>query len=276
MRAGFRLPGALLVDRPWATPGAPSRCSVTVAYRTNISIRDRSGAIFAVVAVHVLLALALLNLSGRMDLSNGESVMRVFNLAPPPPPPPPPQPQHKASPKPKKNKGASAPLSIKSEASPVMAPKPKIEIPPVPQIAASERPSSGTEATQGASTLEGPGTGAGGSGTGTGSGTSGAGSGGGDNGVSQAPRLITPVLTGKDFPNALLSSWPKGGTVFVRLRVDEHGLVSECAVDHGSGLASIDLEICALAHARLRFSPALNRSGRAVAGWFGYAQRAPR
>ena len=27
---------------------------------------------------------------------------------------------------------------------------------------------------------------------------------------------------------------------------------------------------------RLRFRPALNRSGQAVAGWFGYAQRAPR
>ena len=31
-----------------------------------------------------------------------------------------------------------------------------------------------------------------------------------------------------------------------------------------------------LAHDRLRFRPALNRSGQAVAGWFGYAQPAPR
>jgi protein TonB len=47
-------------------------------------------------------------------------------------------------------------------------------------------------------------------------------------------------------------------------------------VDRGTGIASIDAVMCNFAHERLRFRPALNRSGQAVAGWFGYAQPAPR
>jgi protein TonB len=62
----------------------------------------------------------------------------------------------------------------------------------------------------------------------------------------------------------------------MRLRVDPRGYVSECAVDRGTGVPAIDSTVCNLAHDRLRFRPALNRNGQAVAGWFGYAQRAPR
>jgi len=150
-------------------------------------------------------------------------------------------------------------------------------VPPTPQIAATETPRQGTAPTQGASNVAGPGTGSGGSGNGTGSGAGGAGpGGGGDNGVAEPPHLATPVLTGRDFPRETLQRWPRGAQVFLRLRVDAKGLVSECIVDRGTGVAAIDSQICALVHQRLRFRPALNRSGQAVAGWFGYAQRAPR
>jgi len=44
----------------------------------------------------------------------------------------------------------------------------------------------------------------------------------------------------------------------------------------GTGNPAIDNAMCNIAHDRLRFRPALNRSGQAVAGWFGYAQRPPR
>jgi protein TonB len=84
------------------------------------------------------------------------------------------------------------------------------------------------------------------------------------------------VLRGGDFPPGLLDSWPRGATVFLRLRVDMRGFVSECAVDRGTGVAVIDSTMCNLVHERLRFRPALNRRGQAVAGWFGYAQPAPR
>jgi protein TonB len=94
--------------------------------------------------------------------------------------------------------------------------------------------------------------------------------------VAEPPHLATPVLTGRDFPRDLLQQWPRGATVFMRLRVDARGYVSECTVDRGTGVAAIDSVVCNLAHDRLRFRPALDRSGQPVAGWFGYAQRAPR
>jgi protein TonB len=245
-------------------------------YRSDLKARDKGGAIAAVIAIHAGLLLAFLHLSGKVDLADPQSALRVFNLSQPPPPPPPP-PRQKQQPKPKEKEGGAAPKNVKSEATPVAAPKPKIVVPPVPQIAAAEIPRKGTAPTQGASDLRGPGTGAGGAGTGTGSGAGGNGpGGGGDNGVAEPPRLATPVLTGRDFPRELLDRWPRGATVFLRLRVDPRGLVGECMVDRGTGVPAIDSTMCNLAHERLRFRPALNRSGQAVAGWFGYAQPAPR
>ena len=245
-------------------------------YRADLNRRDKGGAIIAVVAVHAALLLALLNISGKMPLPAPESVLRVLDITPSKPPEPPP-PQQRQQPKPKEKEGGSAPKNIRSEATPVVAPKPKVATPPVQQIAAAETPRQGAAPTQGASDVRGPGTGAGGVGTGTGSGAGGSGpGGGGDNGVVEPPHLVTPVLRGRDFPRELLDQWPRGATVFLRLRVDMRGYVSECALDRGTGIAAIDSTMCNLAHDRLRFRPALNRRGQAVAGWFGYAQPAPR
>jgi protein TonB len=248
-----------------------------VAYRSDISPRARGGAIAAVAAIHAALLLALLNLSGKLSVGDTQSVLRVFDVNQPPPPTPPPPPQQREQAKPKQKEGGSAPKNIKSEATPVAAPKPRIETPPVQQIAASETPRQGTAPTQGASDVRGPGTGAGGAGSGTGSGAGGTGTGGGgDNGVAEPPHLATPVLRGRDFPPDMLDEWPRRATIFLRLRVDARGYVGECMVDRGTGVPAIDAGICNLAHERLRFRPALNRSGQAVAGWFGYAQPAPR
>jgi protein TonB len=244
-------------------------------YRSDLRNRDKGGAIAAVIAIHVGLLLAFLHLSGKMNLADPQSALSVFNLTNPPPPPPPPQQQ--ARPKPKDKEGGSAPRNIKSEATEVKAPKPIVK-PQIPNpVVAAETPRKGADATQGASNVAGPGTGAGGTGNGTGSGAGGNGNGGGgDNGVANPPRLVTPVLTGRDFPRDAIDRWPRGATVFLRLRVDARGYVSECTVDRGTGLGAIDGAMCNLAHDRLRFRPALNRSGQAVAGWFGYAQPAPR
>ena len=247
-----------------------------VAYRSDLNPRDKSGAIIAVIAVHAALLFALLHMSGKIDLADPQSVMRVFDVNAEPPPKPPPPPPQQRQPRPKEKEGGSAPKNIKSEATPVVAPKPKIETPTLQQIAASETPRQGTQSTQGASDVRGPGTGAGGFGNGTGSGAGGNGPGGGGGGVADPPHLITPVFRGRDFPSEMLDRWPRGATVFMRLRVDERGYVSECTIDRGTGQSSIDNVLCNLAHERLRFRPALNRSGQAVAGWFGYAQPAPR
>lgn len=249
-----------------------------MAYRTHLGTRDRSGAIASVIAVHALLLVMLLHLSGRMDITEPQSVLRVFDLSnPPPPPPPPPPPRLKPRAKPQAKEGGSAPKNIKSEATPVVAPKPRIVTPPVQKIAATETPRQGTAPTQDASNVAGPGTGAGGTGNGSGSGSGGNGSGGGsDGGVVEPPHLATPVLTGRDIPRDLIDRWPGGATVFMRLRIDARGYVAECTVDRGTGDRTIDGALCNIAHDRLRYRPALNRSGQAVAGWAGYAQRAPR
>jgi protein TonB len=243
-------------------------------YRSNLDTMDRSGAIAAVVAIHAALLFVFFHIAGKLPLEDAQSVLRVFDINALQPAPPPPPPQQRTQARPKAKEGGSAPKNIKSEGTPVVAPKPKIPAPPT--IAATETPRQGTGPTQGASTVRGPGTGAGGVGNGTGSGSGGSGPGGGDNGVAEPPRLVSPVLLGRDFPRELLDQWPRRATVFLRLRVDTRGYISECAVDRGTGVPAIDSTMCNLAHDRLRFRPALNRSGQAVAGWFGYAQPAPR
>ena len=246
-------------------------------YRTDLGARDRGGAIAAVVAIHAALLFALLNLSGRGPSLDGaiEDLPDLIEvpLEKPPPPPPPPQPRERERPK---DPEGGSPANIRSQATPIVAPKPKVVIPPVPTIAASETPRQGTAPTQGAADVRGPGTGAGGSGTGTGTGSGSGSGGGGSGGAVQPPRLATPVLQGRDFSREILANWPRRATVFMRLRVDARGFVSECTVDRGTGVPSIDSALCNIAHERLRFRPALNRAGQPVAGWFGYAQPAPR
>ena len=64
-------------------------------YRTDLTSRDKSGAMAAVLAIHAGLAFALLQMSGQIEIIDPESAIRVFDIdeviPPPPPPPPPPQ-----------------------------------------------------------------------------------------------------------------------------------------------------------------------------------------
>ena len=245
-------------------------------YRSDLNNRDKSGAIALVSAIHAALLFAFLHMSGKIDLADPQSALKMFdvNTPEPPPPPPPPPPQQREQQKPKEKEGGS-PANVRSQATPVVAPKPQVEPQRPNPIAVTETPNQGAAPTQGAANVRGPGTGAGGTGTGTGTG-SGSGSGGGDGGVADPPHLISPVLTGRDIPRELLQQWPGGTPVFLRLRVNPQGYVSECNVLRGTGNAAIDNAMCNIAHDRLRFRPAVNRSGQAVAGWFGYAQRPPR
>ena len=247
-------------------------------YRSDLNTRDRGGAIFAAAAINAALLLALVQASGRIDLTDPQSVIRMIDISEEPPPPPEPmQQQERERERPREAEGAAAPENIRSQATPVVAPKPRIALPlPVP-MATTETPNQGTQPTQGAADRPGPGTGAGGVGTGTGSGGTGTGTGGGGGGgVAYPPRLITPELRGRDFPRGLLDMWPRRTPVFLRLRIDPRGYVMECTVDRGTGVQAIDSIMCNLARERLRFRPAVDRQGRAVAGWVGYAQPPPR
>ena len=237
-----------------------------MAYRTDLGAKDKGGAIAAVIAIHAALLFALLHLSGTIDLTDPQATLRVFDVtAMKPPPPPPPKPL----PKPKEKEGGSAPKNIKSEATPVVAPKPKIETPPIQPIAATETPRQGTAPTQGASDVRGPGTGAGGTGAGTGSGAGGNGSGGG--GVAVSAGLIRGI-TGRDYPGAIRDSWPRGGIIYLRLRIEPNGRPSRCDVMRSFGSPSIDQWTCSLVMQRALFRPALDARGVPVSAWFGYKQ----
>lgn len=249
-------------------------------YAPTLKPRDRGGAIAAVIAIHAGLLFALMNLSGQIDVPTSDDVMRVFevNEVPPPPQPEPPQIQEttRALQRPKDPEGAASPENLRSQATEIVAPKPQVQLPVQSPVAITPTPNLGAASTQGAGDRPGLGTGAGGIGTGTGSGGSGSGfGGGGDNGVAYPPRLLTPVLRGRDFPPYILDLWPRGAQVFVRFRIDANGQIIECFVDRGTGVPAIDTEICNLTRSRFRYRPALNRSGQAVAGWAGYRQTPP-
>jgi protein TonB len=242
-------------------------------YRPSSSPRERAATVTAVALIHVALALALLNLSDAVRLPTPAELTQLIDVSPEPPPPPiveiEPEPV-----RPKKEEGAASAKNIESQATPVIAPKPVIEVPSPQPIVASPTPQQGSESTQGAADVVGPGTGAGGSGTGTGSGGSGAGDGGGGSGLAVVrTSLATRPLTARDFPYALLDRWPRGRPVMMRFRVDADGRIIQCIVDVGTGDPAIDGSICGIAQARLRYRPGVNRDGQRVADWAAYGQR---
>lgn len=240
-------------------------------YRSNLDTRDRGGAIAGVVAVHAVLLFMLLHLSGRIDLTHPQSALDVFDVTEVPKPQEPvAEPQAKTE-KPKEKEGAASPKNVRSTATEVVAPRPEISLPvPVP-IETSPTPNTGTEPTQGASDVPGPGTGAGGTGTGTGSGGSGSGTGGGGGGVAVPPSLVRGI-TQRDYPDAIQRSWPRGGRIFLRLRIEPSGRPSQCDVMRGYGDPVADQWTCRLVMDRGVFRPARNMRGEPVASWFGYVQ----
>ena len=249
-------------------------------YRSDLKTRDKGGAIAAVIAIHAVLLFVFMHLSGRMDLADPQRVLQVFDLTDVPPPPPPalvePQPAEEMQ-KPKEQEGAASRENIRSQATPVVAPRPPIELPVPLPVTVSQTPNEGAAPTQGASNVPGPGTGAGGTGTGTGSGGSGSGTGGGGTGLAVTrARLAVPPLRGRDFPPALLDAWPRGARIWMRVRVDPNGGVSQCIVDQGSGNPAFDSQICAIVQRRLRYHPGRNESDQRVADWAGYRQEPPR
>jgi hypothetical protein len=64
-----------------------------VAYRSDLDAKDKGGAIAAVVAIHAALLFALLHMSGKIDLTDPQATLSVFDVNAPKPPTPPPPPQ---------------------------------------------------------------------------------------------------------------------------------------------------------------------------------------
>jgi len=209
---------------------------------------DRAKAVAAVVAVHAALAfIILLGLNVRV-VNEAVERLKTFNLEqPPPPPPPPPPPRQRPAPEMKKPAGAPA---RKAEASPIVAP-------PTPLPVQSPLPAAKIAGTGSAST-----SGAGASGNGTGAGGSGYGAGGGGTGAFTPARKITkiPDREYRRFAATGLSY----GSVAISIRVNPDGSVSNCRVARSSGNAYADSLMCQLTIEYVRFSPALDPSGRPI------------
>lgn len=245
-------------------------------YRTDLNSKDKGGAIVAAAAINAALLFALVQASGRVDLTDPQSVIRLINISEEEPPPPvvePPRPQQQQErEKPKETEGAASPQNIRSRATPIADPKPRVELPlPVP-MAVSETPREGAQATQGAADVRGPGTGAGGTGTGTGSGGSGTGTGGGGGGGVAVPPALVRGITNRDYPPEVQRRWPRGGRIFLRLRIEPNGRPSQCDVMRGFGDRAADDWTCSLVMQRGLFRPARDIRGTPVSAWFGYVQ----
>jgi protein TonB len=211
---------------------------------------DQAKAITAVVAVHIALAAAILSgLNVRM-VGHAVEVLKTFNIREPPPPPPepPPPPQ----PRPKQAKLEEGAAGKKANPTPVVAPRPRIPVPsPIPAA-----PIAGTgSATRSGAANYGTGPGAGGAGNGPG--------GGGDYSRFTPARRISRIPD-REYRN-LAASGLQSGTVGVTIKVNTDGSVSNCRVARSSGNPYADGLMCQLTLRYIRFSPALDPSGRPVA-----------
>jgi periplasmic protein TonB len=241
-------------------------------YQPQLTRRDRAFTAFMVVAIHLALAFVLINISPAARKQLPQEVVEIFSVTEPPPPPVVELQSEDERAKPKREEGAASAQNIESKATPVVLPKPRIPLPVPEPKPATQTPNQGNQPTQGASTVIGPGTGAGGQGTGTGSGGSGRGSGGGGTGGIATRPIVVRGITRQDYPPEVSRYWPRGGAVFVAVRVLPNGRATDCKINRSIGIPAIDQWTCRLVEQRAVFRPATDSSGRPVAAWYGYVQ----
>lgn len=222
------------------------------SYRGTADRPDKAKAIAAVAAVHVALAFVILSgLNVRM-VSRAVERMTTISIREPVPPPPRPE-QTRPAPKPQLLKKPQGQPAKKAEPAPVVAPQAKLLPSPVP---AAKVAGSGTAPSSGAQQA----------GRGTGAGGEGAGSGGG--GYADYSRF-TPARLIENIPNSeyrqLAATGIPSGFVGVIILVSPSGSVSNCRIARSSGDPSIDSLVCALTVRYVRFDPARDPYGRAVA-----------
>ena len=223
--------------------------------------QQRVGSALAAAIVTVAIGWALLiGLAGGTVRARMGETLALFRV-PPPDPPARVVPKKQASSRPS---GRAAPPNLRSRATPVVAPPPLVVVPlPPPPVVTAPKPFDGTQATQGAAPVAGPGTGAGGVGDGTGSGGWGDGDGGGD---ETPPRWRRGRLRDADYPRGLGEAGFQG-TVSVRFLVWTDGRVRDCEVERSSGNRTLDDTTCRLIRERYRYDPSRDALGRPVPAW---------
>ena len=169
---------------------------------------------------------------------------------------------------PEPDEGAQGDPGKEAVPQPVTAPTPKRQVRedrPVPRAASTGR------ATTSGATQAGDGTGAAGEGLGTGAGRGGSGQGG----VAATKPVLTQAIT-----NSSAFPIPPGGrearigkSVIVKLMVSAQGRVTSCSVYRASPFPETDAKVCELSYQQIRFEPARDAQGNAVAAPFYYQQR---
>lgn len=214
---------------------------------------DRAKALAGVLLVHVLLGAVILT---GLDVQNVRQVvesLKTFDIKEPPPPPPvPPPPQPKAE-RAKEDEGAAG---KKAEPSPIVVPKPKIMLPAKPPVAAAPVAGTGSATTSGAA-LSGTGTGAGGSGTGRGGGGTG-------DFTGYTPARLINKIPDREYRRISSGRLPYGSAK-IAFRVNQDGRMENCRIVRSSGDSYVDSVVCEAATRYLRFSPARDPDGQAVA-----------
>lgn len=225
-----------------------------MAYRSADN-PDRLKALAAVLIVHAALAAALLSGLNVRSVATTIERLKTFDINPAPPPPPPPS---RTPERAKEKEGAAGKKAIPT---PVVAPQPRIIVPYKPPVTASRVASTGSAATAGAASA-GTGTGAGGSGTGLG--------GGGSGDFSKfTPARMLNKIPDREYRRISDGRIPHGSAT-IAFRVNADGRMSKCRIVRSSGDAHVDAIVCEVATRHLRFSPARDPNGRAVAQDMSY------
>ena len=213
---------------------------------TGLSNRsDRAKAMAAVAAVHVALAAVIITGLNVQTIRRAVQTMTTIAiLEPEPPRPPPPAERSDSAPEEAGDPGK------KAEPTPVVAPPSPIPSPsPIPAA-----PLAG----QGSATTAGAGV----SGTGIGAGGSGSGRGGGGAGFTPARRISK--IPDREYRRLAATGLPSG-SVGVTIKVNVDGSASNCRIARSSGDQAIDALMCQLTLRHVRFDPARDPNGRAVA-----------
>ncbi|MEA3082162.1 MAG: hypothetical protein QOD54_1830 [Sphingomonadales bacterium] len=209
--------------------------------------RERVGALTAVVAVQLVLAVVLFR-GFHVDVGRpGEMIQRLVEvtLAKPPPPPVPverPQPQHRQ---------AAAPKAEPAKPGGSPGPKPAHAPPSVTPVVAVKP----TAAPSGGGTGTGPALGAGAGGD------SGNGYGDGEGGTDL--EQIAGEITARDYPRELRDAGVGGRVSFV-FTVEPNGRVGRCTITRSSGVPQLDALTCRLVQQRFVYRPSTDRYGRPI------------
>jgi len=229
-----------------------------------MSPRARIGVIVAIVAIHIVLAIALVHAFGGVRaLADRVGLGPVLvAMAPPAAPPPPPGKAVTSH----AHEGASGAAGKRASADQVVAAPPRIPIPTPP---AAPVAGTGSETRSGAGAS---GEGTGGSSAGAGTGSGGGGNGSGGRYAKTRPVKIDGDLVEADYPKAGRAK-RLGTAVIVVLTVGADGRVSDCDVHQPSGDPDADAVTCKLARQRFRFTPAVDQNGDPIEATYGWQQR---